>query len=433
MKILIVGSGGREHAITWKLSKSDKVSKIYCAPGNAGIASIADCVDIRATDIKSLISFSKENEIDLAVIGPESPLILGIVDEFTAAGIKTFGPSKAAAAIEGSKVFAKKLMYKYGIPSAKFMTFSDPDSAYRWIDSIKDQCDTDGIVVKADGEAVGKGVFVCNSANEAMDAVKEIMIDKIFGNSGDRVVIEERLTGQEASLMSITDGKNVIPLIPAQDYKRIFDGDKGPNTGGMGCYAPVPAVPSEMYNQVMDSIIIPTVKAMESEGFLYKGLLYTGIMITKDGPKVIEYNSRFGDPESQVVLPLMESDLLDLMLASISGNLDSISVKWYNKCAVCVVAASGGYPADYTKGCQISGLESAADDQNIIIFHAGTRYNNGYIETSGGRVLGITAIASSYSNAIDSAYTAIKKIRFKHIQYRTDIGKRVRDINLQSV
>ncbi|MHB1002148.1 MAG: phosphoribosylamine--glycine ligase [Armatimonadota bacterium] len=427
MRVLIVGSGGREHALAWKIAQSTKVDKLYCAPGNAGIASVAECVDIKSTDIPGLLSFAKENSIDLAVIGPESPLIKGIADEFRASGILTFGPSGAAAAIEGSKVFSKELMRKYNIPSATFESFDDPDKAKDYIYSICGESDECKIVIKADGEALGKGVYVCDTKDQALEAIKNVMVDKIFGKSGDKLIIEERLEGQEASLMSITDGVNVIPLMPAQDYKRAYDNDEGPNTGGMGCYSPVPVVTKELYDQVLETIIKPTIKAMESEGCTYTGLLYTGIMLTKDGPKVLEYNARFGDPETQVVLPMLETDLVDVIIASLDGSLDSFEINWYNGSAVCVVAASGGYPGEYEKGLPISGLEDAGTLEGVTVFHAGTEFRGNQIVTNGGRVLGITAIGKTYAQAIDRAYAAVEKINFKDMHYRKDIGARVRN------
>ncbi|MHB1457210.1 MAG: phosphoribosylamine--glycine ligase [Armatimonadota bacterium] len=427
MKILIVGSGGREHALAWKIAKSPKAEKIFCAPGNAGIAQIAECVNIKSTDIPSLLAFAIEKKVDLAIIGPESPLILGITDEFRNAGIMTFGPSKAAAAIEGSKVFSKELMAKYNIPSADFKAFNNPQEANIYINDICGDSNECRVVIKADGEAFGKGVYVCSEKNQALEAIQNIMVDRLFGKSGDRLIIEERLEGQEASLMSITDGEIVIPLKPAQDYKRAYDNDEGLNTGGMGCYSPVPIVTDELYSQVMETIIKPTVAAMKAEGCLYTGLLYTGIMLTKDGPKVLEYNARFGDPETQVVLPLLESDLLDLMVASLDGSLDSVLAKWYNKKAVCVVVASGGYPGDYTNGFEINGLETADSIGNVTVFHAGTRLIEGAVVTNGGRVLGITATGDTYTDAVNNAYKAVDLINFEGMHYRTDIGARVKD------
>lgn len=453
MNVLIVGSGGREHALAWKIAQSKKVDKIYCAPGNAGIAFVAECVDIKATDIPALLMFAKERSIDLAVIGPESPLIMGIADEFRAAGIPTFGPSKAAAAIEGSKVFAKNLMAKYDIPSAGYRTFDDPDEARAYIEQISsgDDCP---IVIKADGEALGKGVFVCTKKVEALQAIHMTMVDKAFGESGDRVVVEELLVGQEASLMVVTDGESIVPLIPVQDHKRAYDGDLGPNTGGMGCYTPVPVVTQEFYDQVIETIIKPTIRAMKSEGCPYTGLLYTGVILTADGPKVLEYNARFGDPETQVVLPMLESDLVELLYASalgsarnlgaeenasalgstrnlgaeknasVAGSLDSAEIKWYNGCAVCVVIASGGYPGSYESGKPISGLNEANALDGVTVFHAGTKLQQGHVATSGGRVLGVTALGSDFREAIDRAYAGVDRIHFDGMHFRKDIGQR---------
>jgi phosphoribosylamine--glycine ligase len=440
MRVLIVGSGGREHALAWKVAQSRLVSKLYCAPGNAGMASLGECADIKATDIPGVLDFARDKRIDLAIIGPESPLIAGMADEFRAAGIPTFGPSKGAAAIEGSKVFAKELMAKYDIPTAAFRVFDDPCDASAYIESL---CNPQSairnpqwecpIVVKADGEAFGKGVFVCSTKDEALWAVQRTMVDKAFGASGDRVVIEERLEGQEASLVVITDGENVVPLTPVQDYKRIGDGDTGPNTGGMGCYSPVPAVPPELYNQVLDTIIKPTIQAMRKEGRTYTGVLYTGIILTRDGPKTLEFNCRFGDPETQVALPLLESDLVEIIQASLAGSLDSLEVKCYNGCAVCVVVASGGYPGHYETGKPISGLQAAGAVEGVIVFHAGTKLQNGQVLTSGGRVLGVTALGDTYRIAIDRAYEAAGMICFENMYYRRDIGARVADLELSTM
>ena len=427
MKVLIVGSGGREHALAWKISQSPKVSDIYCAPGNAGIASIGECVNIKATDISALVEFAKSNRIGLVIIGPESALIAGIVDEFRAAGIPIFGPSKAAATIEGSKVFSKELLAKYNIPSADFRVFDDPVEASDYLSDLSDKSDKSDylpIVVKADGEALGKGVFVCSKKSEALDAIKTIMVDKAFGKAGDRVVVEELLIGQEASLMAITDGKTVVPMTPVQDHKRIYDGDQGPNTGGMGCYSPVPVVTPELYDQILEMIIKPTIRAMEAEGRPYTGVLYTGVILTESGPKVLEFNARFGDPETQVALPLLETDLVEIIQASLDGSLDSLEIKCYNGCAVCVVIASGGYPGDYETGKPISGLDEANALEGVTVFHAGTKLQYGQVVTSGGRVLGVTAVGDSFRTAIDRAYSAVDKIHFDGMHYRRDIGDR---------
>jgi len=425
MRILIVGSGGREHALAWKVAQSPRVGKIYCAPGNAGTARIGECANIKATDIPALLAFARDKGIDLAIIGPESPLILGIADEFRAAGIPTFGPSKAAAAIEGSKVFAKELMAKYGIPAAEFRVFDDPDEASAYIEGICGGSGECPIVVKADGEALGKGVFVCSTKDEALQAIKSIMVDRAFGKAGERVVIEERLEGWEASLMVITDGEAIVPLMPVQDYKRIYDGDRGPNTGGMGCYSPVPAVTPELYDRVLDTIVRPTVRAMKAEGCPYTGVLYAGIILTANGPKTLEFNARFGDPETQVALPLLGTDLVEIIQASLAGSLDSLEIKCYNGCAICVVVASGGYPGDYETGKPISGLGEAGAVEGVTIFHAGTRLQDGGVVTSGGRVCGVTAVGDTFKTAIRRAYSAASKIEFENIYYRKDIGARV--------
>lgn len=345
MRVLIVGSGGREHALAWKIAQSPRVGKLFCAPGNAGMAQLGECANIKATDIPALLEFAREKAVDLAVIGPEDPLFAGIADTFRDAGIPTFGPSGKAAIIEGSKVYAKQLMARYGIPTADFQVFDNPKDASDYLSDLSDESgssDTLPIIVKADGLAFGKGVYICSTKTEALKAINDIMVERIFGKAGDHVIIEERLEGQEATLMVITDGESIIPLMPSQDYKRAYDCDQGLNTGGMGCYSPVPVVPPELYDRVLETIIQPAIRAMKQEGRAYTGLLYTGIMLTKDGPKVIEYNCRFGDPETQVALPLMESDLVEVIQGSVAGNLDSLQVKCYNKCAVCVVMASGG-------------------------------------------------------------------------------------------
>ena len=425
MKVIIVGSGGREHALAWKVAQSPKVTKLYCAPGNAGIASIGECVDIKAMNIPALVTFAKEKAIDLVIVGPEAPLTKGLADELRAAGIQTFGPSAAAAAIEGSKVFSKELMAKYNIPTAWFHIYDNPDDAKAFIEELSDgsMC---SIVIKADGEALGKGVFVCSTKDEALQAVRAIMIDKAFGSAGDRLIIEERMEGQEASLMVITDGETVVPLTPVQDYKRIDDGDQGPNTGGMGCYTPVPVVTPEIYDQVLETIIKPTIQAMKSEGRPYTGVLYAGIMLTPQGPKTLEFNARLGDPETQVALPMLETDLIEVIEASLAGKLDSLKIKCYNGCAVVVVLASGGYPGDYESGKPISGLEEAGYVEGVTVFHAGTKLQDGKVMTAGGRVLGVSAKGDSYAAAIDRAYTAVSKISFDGMYYRKDIGARVR-------
>lgn len=425
MRVLIVGSGGREHALAWKVSRSPKVGKIYCAPGNAGMASLGECVNIRATDIEGLLAFAKNQAIDLTVVGPESTLIAGIVDVFNDAGLRIFGPSKAAAAIEGSKVFSKELMRGYGIPTARFQVFDDAEKASAYIEEICGGTEDCPVAVKAEGEALGKGALICKTKSDALDAVKTILVDKAFGKAGDRLVIEELLEGQEASLIVITDGKSILPLTPAQDYKRINDCDQGPNTGGMGCYSPVPVVPPEMYDLCIQTIIKPTITAMKAEGRPYTGVLYTGVMLTKGGPQVIEYNARFGDPETQVMLALLENDLIEIIEASLSGSLDSIDLKCYNGAAVCVVVASGGYPGSYETGKPISGLEEAAAVEGVTVFHAGTKLEGGQVVTAGGRVLGVTGVGDGFRTARDRAYEAASKIHFDGMHYRKDIAERV--------
>ncbi|MBP6963441.1 MAG: phosphoribosylamine--glycine ligase [Armatimonadetes bacterium] len=425
MRVLIVGSGGREHALAWKAAQSPRVEKIYCAPGNAGTAQLAECVDIKVTDTPGIVAFSKEQAIDLVIIGPDNPLFDGMADALRAAEVRTFGPGKAAAAIEGSKVFSKELMKKYGIPTADFRVFDDPARANAYIEDLSGGSQDLPIVVKADGLALGKGVIICDTKSQALDAVDDMMVKKVFGEAGERILVEERISGQEASLIVITDGTHVAPLTPAQDYKRVYDGDKGPNTGGMGCYSPVPVVPPAMYDQCIETLIKPAVAAMKAEGRTYTGTLYCGIMLTAEGPQVIEYNARFGDPETQVMLPLLETDLIELIEASLDGRLDSLDVKCYNGSAVCVVLASGGYPGKYETGKPITGLDEAAAVEGVTVFHAGTRMVDGRTLTAGGRVLGVTAVGRSFREARDRAYVGASRIKFENMHFRTDIGARV--------
>lgn len=419
MRILVVGGGGREHAIAWKLAASPRVKKIFCAPGNPGIGQLAECVAIETRDNAALLKFALENRIDLTVVGPELPLANGIVDLFAANGLKIFGPSQAAAQIEGSKAFAKNLMQKYNIPTAYFAVFSEPEAAK---DYIRQQGAP--VVVKADGLAAGKGVVVATTVAEALEAVDMIMCDQAFGEAGARVVIEECMQGEEASLLTFTDGYTVVPMVSAQDHKRVFDGDEGPNTGGMGAYAPAPVVTPELLDQVMRDILQPTVDAMRSEGIIYRGCLYAGLMMTAEGPKVVEFNARFGDPETQVVLPLLDSDLVTVLEACVDGRLADTEVKWKDDAAVCVVLAAGGYPGDYSKGEAISGLEQA-ETGGALVFHAGTALKQGQVVSSGGRVLGVTAVDRDVLQAIDKAYAAIGKIGFSGMHYRKDIAHRV--------
>ena len=421
MKILLLGSGGREHAIAKKIAASPKTEKLYVLPGNAGMADIAELVPGKATDIDFVVKFAKDNNIDLTIVGPESPLIAGVVDALEAEGLKAFGPNKAAAQMEGSKVFAKEVMDVFGVPTAGYERFTDPDKADAYIDSL----DTaDPIVVKADGEAAGKGVTVAKTKAEAKEAVDNIMRKKAFGASGNSLIIEEFLDGQEASFMFFADGDDFVPMVPAQDHKRAYDGDKGPNTGGMGCYSPVPVMTPELQKEIIDTIIKPTLAGLKAKNIRYRGVLYCGLALTSKGPKVVEYNARFGDPETQVVLPLLETDLLEIMLAACDGKLGSLNVKWSDKKAVCVVMASGGYPGSYEKGKEITGIADAEKD-GALVYHAGTSIKDGKLVTSGGRVLGVTALADSFEEAIKKAYEGVEKINFDGAFSRKDIGARV--------
>jgi phosphoribosylamine--glycine ligase len=418
MKVLVVGGGGREHTMAWKLKQSPRVTKVYCAPGNAGIAKDAENINISAEDVEGLLKFALDNGIDLTVVGPEAPLTLGIVDKFRAAGLKVFGASQKAAALEGSKILAKELMEKYNIPTAKYADFTDPEKAIAYIRETGAPC-----VVKADGLAAGKGVIVAMDEQTAVDAVKMIMQDKVFGTSGDRLVVEEYLEGEEVSILAFTDGTAVIPMVSSQDHKRIFDNDEGPNTGGMGAYSPAPVYTKDLEPFVFEKVLKPTVDGMKAEGREYEGVLYAGLMITKDGPKVLEYNARFGDPETQAVLIRLESDLVDIMEAVIEKRLEGTEIKWYDDPAVCVVMASGGYPASYEKGKVISGLEEAAAT-GATVFHAGTAEKDGKIVTSGGRVLGVTARGKTIPEAIANVYKAVDKITWDGVQSRRDIGQK---------
>lgn len=417
MNILVVGSGGREHAIIWKLKQSPNADKIYCAPGNAGISELAECVDISATDIRGLAEFAKKENIDLTVVGMDDPLVMGIVDEFEKEGLRIFGPQKSAAIIEGSKAFSKELMKKYNIPTAKYETFDNYESALNY---VKEQ--SFPIVVKADGLALGKGVIICNDINEAEAALHNIMVDKKFGQSGNKVVIEEFLTGPEVSVLSFCDGKTIIPMVSAQDHKRAFDGDKGLNTGGMGTFSPSRYYTSDIADICMEKIFKPTVNALNEENRTFKGIIFFGLMITEDGPKVIEYNARFGDPETQVVLTRLKSDLLLIFNSCIDGKLDSINVEWEDNAAACVITASGGYPESYKKGYEINGLEVCRNLKDVFVFHAGTAFKNEKFVTNGGRVLGVTGIGKNLDEAIKTAYNAVEKVNFKDMHYRRDIG-----------
>lgn len=415
MKVLVVGSGGREHTIVWKLSQSPKIDKLYCVPGNAGISEIAECVDIGATEIEKLVEFAATNQIDLTVVGMDDPLVMGIVDAFEAANLRIFGPKKNAAIIEGSKSFSKSLMKKYNIPTAKYEIFDNYDKALEYL-----KLQQMPIVIKADGLALGKGVLICNTFDEANEALKQIMVDKKFGSAGNMVVIEEFLKGQEISVLSFCDGKTVIPMVSAQDHKRALDGDKGLNTGGMGTFSPSRIYTKEIEKECMETIFKPTVEAMNKEGRTFKGVLYFGLMLTDNGMKVIEYNARFGDPETQVILPRLKTDLLEIFEACIDTQLDKLDIQWESNAAVCVMLASGGYPESYNKGYEITGLDKLKD--NIIAFHSGTAKVDNKIVTNGGRVLGITAVGNDLDEAIKSAYEAVECINFDKKHFRKDIG-----------
>jgi phosphoribosylamine--glycine ligase len=419
MKVLLIGSGGREHALALKLLQSPLVTELYAAPGNGGMATCCRLVPIKATDIEGMVSFAKDNKIEFAVVAPDDPLVLGMVDAMNAAGIRTFGPNKAAAIIEGSKVFSKSLMKKYGIPTAAYETFTQEAEA---VDYLKQQ-NRYPAVIKADGLALGKGVIIAQNEQEAIDAVHSMMADKIFGASGSQIVIEEYLEGPEVSVLSFTDSKTLIPMISSKDHKRALDGDKGLNTGGMGTIAPNPYYTEALAEVCMEQIFRPTMEAMNAEGRPFKGCLYFGLMLTKDGPKVIEYNCRFGDPETQVVLPLLETDLMEIMLAIDAERLDEISVTFAKESAACVVLASGGYPQKYQTGYPISGLDSAGQTPGAIVFHAGTKLESGQFLTSGGRVLGVTAIGQNLPDALEKSYQAAAQITFTDVHYRKDIGK----------
>lgn len=419
MRVLVVGGGGREHVLVWKLLQSPRVQKVFCAPGNAGIAGLAECVPIPADDIDALLSFALDNEVELTVVGPEAPLTAGIIDAFAAAGLAAFGPCKAAARLEGSKAFAKEIMDKYKIPTAESRTFTDADSALAYLREKGVP-----IVVKADGLAAGKGVVVAASLAEAEEAVRRIMLEREFGDAGNRVVIEEFLDGEEVSVLAFTDGNTVIPMVSSQDHKAAYDGDTGPNTGGMGAYSPAPVLTWELLAQVEEQILRPTISGLRAEGITFAGVLYAGLMITKTGPKVLEYNVRFGDPECQAVLPRLQSDLTDIMLSVINRCLHQQEIRWHNNHTACVVMASGGYPGPYEKGKEIMGLDEAAQMKGVYVFHAGTETKGGKTVTAGGRVLGVTAWCDTLQGALDKAYGAVEKITFEGAHYRSDIGQK---------
>ena len=426
MRILVIGSGGREHALVWKIAQSKLADKIFCAPGNGGISQEAECVDIKTEDLPALMEFVKKEKIDFTIVGPEAPLALGIVDEFNKYKLKIFGPNKKAAQLEGSKVFAKELMAKYKVPTADFKIFDHADEAIKYIEQKGAP-----IVVKADGLAQGKGVIVAKTVDEAKDAVISIMQERIFGEAGNRVIIEECLEGQEASIIVLTDSKQVIPLASSQDHKRVFDDDKGPNTGGMGAYSPASIVTEALFKEILDNVVYRTIDGLAKEDIDYRGVLYAGIMITKQGPKVLEFNVRFGDPETEAIIPRLKSDLLEAMLAVGEQKLSRTkTLSWDNRACVSVVLASGGYPGNYEKGKEIAGLDDVARMKDVVAFHAGTKKSTisnspqsivKYL-TNGGRVLGVTGLGNTIKEAIDRTYQAVGKIHFEGMHYRKDIG-----------
>jgi phosphoribosylamine--glycine ligase len=419
MKVLVVGGGGREHALVWKIAQSPKVTKIYCAPGNAGISQQATIVPIKANDLKGLLEFALEEKIDLTVVGPEDPLTQGVVDLFESKGLLIFGASKKAAEIEGSKVFAKEMMKKYHIPTAFYEIFDDRNEAVKYI-----RKQGAPIVVKADGLAAGKGVIVCKTIEEAIQSVDRIMVEKIFGEAGNRVVVEEYLIGEEASYIAFTDGRAILPMASSQDHKPIFDGDQGPNTGGMGAYSPASVVTDEVNEKIIEKVLRPIIYGMGEEGRTYKGVLYAGLMIHEGQPKVLEFNARFGDPETQPVLMRMKGDIVPVLEACMKGTLSQHRIEWDRRASVCVVMASKGYPGDYEKGKVIAGLKEVSRMEGVFVFHAGTALNGDQVLTNGGRVLGVTGLGEDIPRAIERTYQAVKKISWDGFHYRTDIGQK---------
>lgn len=419
MKVLVIGSGGREHALVWKISKSPLVHKVWCAPGNAGIADIAETVNLSPSDIGGLAKFAKREGIDLTVVGPEVPLTMGIVDHFEKEGLRIFGPSRAASELEGSKDFTKGIMKKYNVPTAAYESFTSKEEALAYVDKTGAP-----IVIKADGLAAGKGVVVAQSLDEAKEAIEAMMGDKTFGAAGEKVVIEEFMAGEEASYLVFSDGKNILPMPTSQDHKAVYDGDKGPNTGGMGAYSPAPVVTKELEERIIREIIKPLVDGMAKEGKPYKGILYAGLMITKEGPRVVEFNCRFGDPECQPIMMRMKSDIVPVLEAVIDVRLDAVTVDWEERKTVCVVMAAGGYPGSYEKGKEIKGLDAFKDRNDLVVFHAGTAVRDGEIITSGGRVLGVTALGDGLEEAINRAYEAVRGITWDGVYFRNDIGKK---------
>ncbi|HPB68896.1 MAG TPA: phosphoribosylamine--glycine ligase [Candidatus Omnitrophota bacterium] len=419
MNILVVGSGGREHVLAWKLRQSPKVKQVFCAPGNGGLAGIAVCCPVEADDISGLVKLAKEKNIDLTIVGPEAPLVAGLVDVFQLNGLKVFGPSRQSAQLEGSKVFAKQFMQRYKIPTAEFKVFHDAEKARMFLRQTRFP-----VVVKADGLAAGKGVFVCQNLEEGLEAVQQTMVAKAFQAAGNQVIIEECLTGEEVSILAVSDGMNYAVLETSQDHKRIFDDDLGPNTGGMGAYSPAPVATKSCVYDIDRYILAPTIRGMAQEGCPFRGVLYAGLMITPDGPKVLEYNVRFGDPEAQVVIPRLKTDLLDVLLAASEGQLGGKALQWDARSCVCVVMSSGGYPGVYEKGKMIKGLDRLADRADVWVFHAGTKEAHGQVVTSGGRVLGVTALGDNIEVAVQKAYQAVEQIYFDRCFFRRDIGAR---------
>jgi phosphoribosylamine--glycine ligase len=419
MNILVIGSGGREHALAWKIRQSPRVKRVFCAPGNAGIADVADLVPLAADDVNALARFARTERIDLTVVGPELPLTLGIVDDFHRHGLRIFGPTREAAQVEGSKAFTKELLRRHGIPTGFFGAFADADEAVRYVNEVGAP-----IVVKTDGLAAGKGVFICQTVKDAEDAIDEVMRTRIFGDAGERVVIEEFLEGEEVSFIALTDGRTVLPLASSQDHKRAFDGDTGPNTGGMGAYSPAPIVTPPMHDRIMAEIMRPVVKALAEAKIDYRGVLYAGLMITDSGPKVLEFNARFGDPECQPLMLRLKSDLVQLMDACIDVGLADVRIEWEPRAAACVVLAAAGYPGNYEKGKIIHGLEELHAWNNGVVFHAGTAKRDDATVTNGGRVLGVTALGETVKDAVAEAYWAVEQIHWDGMQYRRDIGHR---------
>jgi len=422
VRILVIGSGAREHALCWKIAQSPRCTKLFCAPGNAGTAQVAELAPIKAEDIGGLVQFARAHAIDLTVVGPEAALSRGVADAFQREGLRIFGPSRLAAEIESSKTFAKRLMKKHGIPTARFEEFSNAQEALEYVQGVAPP-----VWIKADGLAAGKGAVVARSKDEAERAVRAMMLEKAFGDAGRRIIVEESMEGQEATLMAFVAGTEFLAMPPAQDHKRVFDDDRGPNTGGMGCYSPVPAVTPEIQRQAADRIIGPTLKALAEEGRPYYGVLYAELMLTAEGPKVIEFNARFGDPEAQAIVPRLETDLVDLIEACLDGGLGKARASWSPQKSVCVVMASGGYPGDYETGKAIHGLERAARLPETVVFHAGTRQTSNGAVTAGGRVLGVTALGSTFREAMDRAYAGVREIEFEGAHYRRDIGRRAVD------